>query len=370
MKIGRCRATQTRSRWVEFNKVTLPVVITNIQDVQKITMKYHLFPNTELKISQLCFGCWGVISDAHWGDRQEDESVQAMQAAVEAGVNFFDTAPMYGDGASELLLGKFVAQRGIRDKLVIASKIRPNKMAANDVIAECEQSLQRLQTDYIDLYQTHWTSREVPLSETWEAMRKLQQQGKVRHIGVCNAGTGDLGEIMPLQKPLTNQLPYNLLWRMIEDEILPTCVREDIGVLVYSPLMHGILADKYQRAEEVPDGRARSRHFSSQRPLTRHGEPGCEQATFETLDSIRDLARRTKCTMAELALAWIARQPGIVSIIAGARNEQQLRDNVACLEHSVDDATVSELIDLTGNLKSLLGSNPDMWDGGENSRYQ
>ena len=215
-----------------------------------------------------------------------------MLAAVESGVNFFDTAPMYGDGASETLLGRFVAENGLRQKVIVASKIRPDNMRPEQVLVECEESLQRLHTDYLDLYQTHWTSREVPAAETWGAMRRLQEQGKVRHIGVCNMGLQDLAEVAPLQKPLTNQLPYNLLWRMIEAEILPHCRQEEIGVLVYSPLMHGILADNYKTAADVPDGRARTRHFSAARPLTRHGEQGCETETFATLDSIREIARQ------------------------------------------------------------------------------
>ncbi|MCA9192435.1 MAG: aldo/keto reductase [Planctomycetales bacterium] len=333
-------------------------------------MKYHLFPDTELTISQLCFGCWGVISDSHWGDRKEDDSIEAMHAAIEAGVNFFDTAPMYGNGASELLLGKFLAEHMLRDKVVIASKVPPNKMNAAEVQLECEKSLERLQTDYIDLYQTHWTSREVPLTETWGAMRDLQTQGKVRYIGVCNAGVGDLSEILAPAKPLTNQLPYNLVWRMIEDRILPACVQNQIGILVYSPLMHGILADNYQSAEQVPDGRARTRHFSSKRPQTRHSEAGCETELFQALDRIRTIANRVDRPMAEIALAWIVQQSGIVSVIAGARNAQQLSDNVSFLERPLELQTLNELNAATEQLKSLLGSNPDMWDGGSNSRYR
>jgi aryl-alcohol dehydrogenase-like predicted oxidoreductase len=335
-----------------------------------ITVQYYRFPNTDLTVSKLCFGCWGLISDVHWGARVELESKQALQAAIDAGVNFFDTAPMYGDGASELLLGKFIADNNLRSHVIIASKIRPNKMRPDQIQAECDESLQRLQTDYLDLYQTHWTSREVPVAETWGAMRDLQEQGKVRHIGVCNMGTGDLGEVVPLQKPLTNQLPYNLLWRMIEAEILPRCNREEIGVLVYSPLLHGILADNYKAAQEVPDGRARSRHFSSKRPLTRHGEPGCETETFAALDRIRAIAKGANRSMSDIALAWTIQQPGIVSLIAGVRNADQLRDNLDFLERPLTDELLAQLDLATQSLQQTLGANPDMWDGGENSRYR
>ena len=333
-------------------------------------MKYHQFSNTDLSVSRLCFGCWGVISDTHWGKRAEEDSWQAMLAAVDCGVNFFDTAPMYGDGASETLLGKFLAENNLREKVIVASKIRPDKMSPEQVLAECEESLQRLQTDYIDLYQTHWTSRDVSVAETWGAMRQLQQQGKVRHIGVCNMGLQDLAAVTSLQKPLSNQLPYNLLWRMIEPEILPRCRQEQIGVLVYSPLMHGILADNYRTAAEVPDGRARSRHFSSARPLTRHGESGCEAETFAAVDKIREIAEQNHRHMAAVALAWTIQQPGVASVIAGARNADQVRENIAFLQNPLSDDALQELDEATRSLKQLLGTNPDMWDGGVNSRYR
>ena len=333
-------------------------------------MKYHSFPNTDLSVSQLCFGCWGIASDFHWGDRIQEESVGAILAAVDHGINFFDTAPLYGDGSSESLMGRVFAEHGLREKVIIASKVRPDKMRPEQIYEECSQSLQRLQTDYIDLYQTHWTPRDVPLGETWNAMQRLQQEGKVRHIGVCNMGLEDLAEVIPPHKPLTNQLPYNLLWRMIEPDILPRCQNEQIGVLAYSPLMHGLLADNYQSAAEVPDGRARSRHFNTERPLARHGEPGCEQETFAALERIREIAKRLGRAMAEVALSWTIQQPGVVSVIAGARNAEQLQANIHGMDSTLSTEIVAQLNDATDRLKIALGANPDMWDGEPNSRYR
>jgi len=241
-------------------------------------MQLITLPNTDLTVSQLVFGCWGITSDFHWGERDEQESLDTIHAALDAGINFFDTAEAYGDGNSEKLLSKAFAGR--RDQVVIASKMKPDSMTADLVVKAVERSLSRLGTDYLDLYQIHWPDREIPREETWNAMIKLCEQGKVRAIGVCNFGCGDLDDICPIQPPITNQLPYNLLWRAIEHEILPRCKKDGIGVLAYSPLMHGLLADKYKTAAEVPDGRARSRHFNTDRQLARHGEPGCETETF------------------------------------------------------------------------------------------
>ncbi|OYP33882.1 aldo/keto reductase [Rhodopirellula sp. MGV] len=332
-------------------------------------MQYYQFHGTELSVSQLCFGCWGITSDFHWGDRYETDSIAAMKTAIECGVNFFDTAPMYGDGASETMVGKFLHDNGLRDEIVIASKIRPGKMRAADVIQECDESLSRLKTDYIDLYQTHWTDPDVPLAETWQAMLDLKRQGKVRHLGVCNAGLNDLSSVGDIEKPLSDQLPYNLISRMIEFEILPQCDADGIGVLVYSPLMHGMLSGKFHAAEQVPDSRARTRHFSSQRPHTRHQESGCEAATFDAINAIVRLADETGKSLPELSLQWLLSHHGIASLIAGAKNESQARQNANFVSDTLDEDIVAKLDQITSPVKQALGANADLWDGGEASRY-
>ncbi len=325
-------------------------------------------PNSDLVVSRLCFGCWGIVGDFHWGDRDHDQSVAAMHAALDAGVNFFDTAAVYGNGESEKLVGRVLS--GKRDQVTIASKVLPDTMKPDEILRCCEESLVRLGTDYIDLYQTHWTSRETPAADSWDAMLKLKQQGKVRHIGVCNAGVGDLGEFSVSEPPVTDQLPYSLLWRAIEHDILPRCLDSGIGILVYSPLMHGMLADKYKSAADVPDGRARSRHFGSQRPLTRHGEAGCEKETFSALGAIADVCRRLERTMADVALAWCLQQPGISCVIAGVSSQEQLAQNVYSFNNPLPDDAVNELNEATAALKQALGPNPDMWEGSENSRFR
>ena len=333
-------------------------------------MKFHTFPTTDLTVSRLCFGCWGIIGDLMWGERSKADSFQAMKAALDAGVNFFDTAPMYGDGESETLLGQFLTDEGVRQQVVIATKIRPSRMRPEQIRQECDESLQRLQTDYIDLYQTHWTDRAVPLAESWGAMQELQQQGKVRHIGVCNMGIGDLDDIASLSKPLTNQLPYNLLSRMIELQIQPRCLKDEIGILVYSPLLHGILADKYQAANEVPDGKARTRHFSHSRPHTRHDEEGCEAEMFAALSRIRSIADGVNQSMAEISLNWLIHQSGVASVIAGASNANQLNANVTFLERELSSETIEDLNLATEAVKAHLGANPDLWDSGSQARYR
>ena len=325
----------------------------------------HL-PGSDLIVSQLVFGCWGIASDFHWRDRDESDSIASMEAAFDAGVNFFDTAEAYGNGSSEELVGKVFANR--RDQVVIASKMKPDSMRPADVMAACERTLQRLQSDYLDLYQIHWVSPEVPVADTWEAMLRLKEAGKVREIAACNLGVEHLGQVTP--PPLTNQLPYNRLWRAIEHEILPECQKRQIGILAYSPLMHGLLADKYQTAAEVPDGRARSRHFNTERALARHGEPGCETETFGAIAAIRQISKDLGRSMADVALAWVAQQPGVSCVIAGARTPAQLRENVATLANPLPEATIAQLNAATEPVNRALGPNPDMWQGAAGSRYR
>jgi aryl-alcohol dehydrogenase-like predicted oxidoreductase len=331
-------------------------------------VKYIKLPRTDLLVSRLCFGCWGIISDQHWGERNREQAIEAIRAAFDAGVNFFDTAAMYGMGESERLLGQALA--GSRQQTVVATKIAPQQMHPSVVPEACEQALRALDTDYIDLLQTHWTSPDVPIAETWEAMIRLQQQGKVRFLGVCNMGLGDLADIDALSRPVTNQLPYNLLWRMIETENLPHCRSHDIGVLAYSPLMHGLLADKFDGPDEVPEGRARSRHFSSSRPLARHGEPGRETETFEALRGIRAVCADLGRTMADVALAWCAQRAGITCVAAGAASPGQVQQNLTSLDRPLPVDVMERLDEVTQPLTDALGPNPDMWQSAANSRFR
>jgi len=331
-------------------------------------MRYTKLHNTDLEISAVAMGCWALAGDATWGPQDETESIAAVRAALDAGINFFDTAEMYGDGLSERRLGKGLAGR--RDRAVIASKFGPDHNAAAEVAAACHRSLEYLGTDYIDLYQIHWASRTVPLQQTWDALLRLKEQGKIREIGVCNFGSGDLGDLLALGTPVTNQLPYSLLTRAIEFEILPRCRAEQIGVLCYSPLLLGILTGKYSCADAVPDGRARLRHFSADRPQTRHGEPGCEAETFAAVARIRAIGEQLGRPMSEVALAWLLHQEGVAGVLSGIRNPDQARRNVAAAELTLSDDVLAMLNDATEPVKQALGPNPDLWQGASDSRFR
>jgi aryl-alcohol dehydrogenase-like predicted oxidoreductase len=314
---------------------------------------------TDVAVSAVAMGCWALAGDATWGPQEEAESIATVHAALDAGVNLFDTAEGYGGGDSEWVLGRALVGR--RDQAVIATKVSRANLSAQQVRQACEESLRRLQTDYIDLYQIHWPSRAVPLAETLEALERLRQEGKVRAFGVCNFGGHDLSELLEIGWVETNQLPYSLLWRAIEYDIRQACVDAGIGILCYSTLAQGLLTGKFSSADEVPDGRARIRLFSSDRPQARHGEPGCEEEMFAALDRIRAICDQVGQPMANVALAWLLQQPGVTSVLAGARSPDQIRQTAQAANLALPPDVVARLAHATEELKLAMGSNPDMW---------
>jgi len=331
-------------------------------------MKTTRLPNSDIDVSVIAMGCWALAGDATWGEQDEAEAVAAVHAAIDRDITLFDTAEMYGNGLSEERLG--AALKGHRKNVVVASKPAPGNDAPRDLIAACERSLRRLQTDYIDLYQLHWPSRDVPLDLTWEAMHKLRDQGKVRALGVCNFGVGDLGDLLQLDTPVTDQLPYNLLSRSIEYEILPRCLDANVGVLCYSPLLLGVLTGKFATADDVPVGRARLRQFRGDRAQARHGEAGCEQEMFAALDAIRGVAADLKTPMSDLAIAWLLAQPGVTSVLTGIRRPEQATLNTAPAELELPRDVLDYLDDVTEPVRQHLGANPDLWQGAGASRYR
>ncbi|MEA3402325.1 MAG: aldo/keto reductase [Armatimonadota bacterium] len=323
-------------------------------------MQTRKLGNSDLEVPVICFGCWAIAGGQWWGEQDERDATDAMRLAVDIGLNFFDTAEGYGGGASEELLGRGL--KGIRDDAIIATKASPSHHEPDALKQACEDSLRRLQTDYIDVYQLHWPSRSVPFEDTWAAMEELIEEGKVRVGGVSNWGPQDLDEILQHGHPDVNQVSYSLLFRAIEHEIRPKCVEEKVSILCYSPLMQGMLTGKYDGPDDVPEGRARSRHFSDEREGTRHGEEGAEEETFQAIDRIRDICDDIGEEMTHVAVAWLIAQPGVGSVITGIRNPQQARENAAAADLSLPQDVIDRLDEATRPLEEKLGPNADMWE--------
>ncbi len=315
---------------------------------------------TDIEVSTIAFGCWAIVGGFNWGAQDETASLQALVAAHGGGINFFDTAEAYGNGYSEQLVAKALGP--VRHEIVIASKVSPDHFAPDDLRAACERSLQNLQTDYIDLYQLHWPNREIPIDETLTVLEELKAAGKIRAYGVSNFGPLDLRDALLTEKPISsNQVAYNLLFRAVEYEIQPICAAADVSILTYSPIMQGLLTGKFANADEVPADRARSRHFSGERIMSRHGEAGAEAETFATIERIRAIAKEVQLPIADISLAWLLAQPGVTSVLVGARNAEQARQNILSAQASVSPGIVERLDAASAQLKEKLGPSADMW---------
>ncbi len=349
-------------------------------------MQYRKLGNTDIKVSVMALGCWPFAGGAVWGHQDDGDSIATVHTALDNGINFFDTAEGYEAGKSEQVLGQGL--KGRRDKAVIATKVSPNHLSAEDVVLSCERSLQMLGTDYIDLYQVHWPSRagvaqpgqkqavgsggtggkEVPMGETVRALERLKKQGKVRAIGVSNFAVQDLSAILKLTDIVSDQLPYSLLWRAIEFEIKPLCVQRHVGIICYSPLAQGLLAGRYKNADEVPEGLARTRLFSNKRPQARHTDPGYEKETFEAIRQVKKVADGLGEHIAAVSLAWLRQRRGVTSFLVGARKPAELTQNLPAMDLKLDASTVKELNSITGGVKRYVGRNPDPWNSENRTR--
>jgi aryl-alcohol dehydrogenase-like predicted oxidoreductase len=296
-------------------------------------MEYRRLGRTGLKVSEVCAGTM-TFGRSDWGI-DEKQSGELVDLAIDAGVNFFDTANSYSEGESETILGKLV--RGRRDKLILATKVfNPMGTDINDsgtsrvhIMKAVEDSLSRLQTDYIDLYYIHHVDRETPTEERLRALDDLVRQGKVRYIACSNEYAWRLcdalwvSEVKNLNRYECVQSLYNLLTRDIEEEILPLCIEKQVGVTVWSPLAAGYLTGKYKPGTAPPEN---TRFGQTNSSMRRYFPP--QEA--EVIETLREVADNLDKSMAQIALRWILEQAGITSVIVGATKVEQLKDNLGC----------------------------------------
>ena len=321
-------------------------------------MQYRaLGSRDDIQVSPIALGCWPFSGGEFWGNQEDEDSIAAVHAALDSGINFFDTAEGYVH--SEEVLGRGL--KGRRHEAVIATKVSAVNLAPEDLNAACERSLRALQTDHIDLYQIHWPNWEVPLEETVGALDALQDAGKIRAYGVCNFAVQDLSAMVAAGRCVSDQMPYSLVWRVIERAVLPLCRDNGIGVICYSPLAQGVLTGRYANADEVPEGLARSRHYSGGRKFSLHGEPGLEEELFAAVAEIRQIAAALGEPMAAVCLAWARQQAGVTSLLVGARNAEEVRRNLPSLELTLGEEVLAQLSAATDLVKDRLGDNLDMW---------
>jgi aryl-alcohol dehydrogenase-like predicted oxidoreductase len=320
-------------------------------------MRYRTLGHTGLKVSELCLGTMTFGEDFFNIAVVDQAGANKMVArALEAGLNFFDTADVYSFGRSETLLGEAIRDSGVgRDAVVIATKVRspmsqPAMTGVGDVnnvglsrqhiFSAVEHSLRRLGTDYIDLYQVHGWDVITPIEETLRALEDLVRQGKVRYLGCSNWSTRHLMKALCIARCegwasfVTLQAYYSLVGRDLEHELLPLCVEEGVGVLPWSPLSGGFLSGKYRRDNPKPEGARRSGFDFP---------PIDEVRGFDAVETAAGIAKEKGATVAQVALAWLLAQPGITSIIIGANKMEQLEDNLKASDLQLSPAEVEAL---------------------------
>lgn len=292
-------------------------------------IQYRVLGKSDLKVSSIGMGCvtFGREID-------QPTSFEVMDHALEQGITLFDTAEAYAGGASETVLGQWMAQRHVRDQIVLATKVS-GTLTRQRVISSAEESLKRLQTDRIDLFQLHSWDDQTPLEETLEALTTLVEQGKIRAIGCSNWSVWHVCKALILiqQQGLARlesiQPPYNLVQREIENEMLPLCADQGVGVISYSPLAAGFLTGKYRHGQEIPEG-TRFDVIPGHQPIyfTDHG--------YDTLQQLETQAAQTGHSMVQLALAWVLAQANITSVLIGARNTGQINQAIEAAEVKLD----------------------------------
>ncbi|HSJ29270.1 MAG TPA: aldo/keto reductase [Acidimicrobiia bacterium] len=318
--------------------------------------------DSALALPELGMGCWSFAGGQYWGDQPRQASIRTVHAALDAGVTLFDTAENYvDDHHSEEVLGEALAGR--RDEALIATKVSTKNLRRDDLIASAEASLRRLGTDRIDLYQIHWPNWEIPLAETAEAVDSLLDSGKIRAFGVCNFGPVDLAELIEIRRPVSDQMAYNLLWRGVEDQVVPILLREGIDLMCYSPLAQGLLTGRYGSADEVKGGLASSRIFSSGRGTATHGDPGFESEAFDAISLLLGLAKEHAVEPAQLAIAWNLAQPAVSTVLVGAQRPEEIESMAAWVHGGTDHVSeaIDQLTQRSAPLKEKLGGNLDMW---------
>jgi aryl-alcohol dehydrogenase-like predicted oxidoreductase len=340
--------------------------------------------SSDLYLSVLGLGCWQFGGGSYWGEQSQKDVQEVVDRALDLGINYFDTAEVYNDGESEKSLG--LALKGKRDQAIIGGKIPPHKLYPADIRKQCEDSLKRLQTDYIDLYMVHWPISELSLrhytnddnllsqppttQEAFDTLAALQKEGKIRHIGISNFGVNQMEEVRETGvQVVVNELAYNLFSRGIEEEILPHCAKNGLGIIAYIPLMQGLLSGKYRTLEDVKPLLARTRHYHQNRGAgSRHGEEGAETEMFRALQDIEHLAKELQVDMTVLSLAWMIENQGITSTIVGSRNLAQLELNVHAAHYKPSSEVMKKLNEITEPVLRKLGNNPDYWENRFKSR--
>ena len=318
-------------------------------------MKMRFMGNTGIKVSELCFGAMTFGGKGYWkyvGELEQKDANELVSLALDGGITFFDTADVYSEGLAEEMLGKALGSR--RKDIILATKVRgrtgpgPNDVGLSrlHIIENCNASLKRLGTDYIDLYQVHSFDPFTPLEETLRALDDLVRDGKVRYIGASNYAGWHLmkalsiSEKQNLEKFVTLQAFYSLIARDLENELVPLCLDQKLGILPWSPLGGGFLTGKYRRGKPRPEKARRT-------DTTGQFLQFDEERGFDIVDELEKIANNHNATITQTALNYLLRKPGVSSVIIGAKSKEQLSDNMKTSDWELTQDEVAKLDELS-----------------------
>ena len=302
---------------------------------------------TDLNLTAIGLGTWAMGGGGWvwgWGPQNDQESIAAVLRAPELGINWIDTAPVYGLGHSEEVVGQ--ALRKLAKKPIIATKCSlvwdkdknvSNRLKKASVQAEVEASLKRLGVEVIDLYQIHWPNPDPDIEEGWGAIADLIREGKVRYGGVSNFNVAQLKRAQAIHPVASLQPPYSMLRREVEAELLGYCAANDIGVVAYSPMQAGLLTGQFsrKRVAQLPDDDWRRRNSQFQEPQL--------SANLDLVESLRPIAERNGRTLAQLAIAWVLRRPEVTAAIVGARRPAQIEETAPAADWTLAAADIAEI---------------------------
>jgi aryl-alcohol dehydrogenase-like predicted oxidoreductase len=312
---------------------------------------------TDLELTTVGLGAWAMGGPwlYGWGPQDDDESVATVLRAIDEGINWIDTAAIYGHGRSETVVGRALKQ--MKQKPLVATKCglcwdekseRIPRLKAQSIRAECHDSLRRLDIESIDLYQIHFNEPDEDIEEGWTEMARLVEEGKVRYIGVSNFNVEEIKRIQKIHPVASLQPPYSMLHREVEDELLSYCGKNDIGVIVYSPMQRGLLTGKFdaKRVANLPEGDHRKVNPDFQQPQF--------DATLQLVKQLRPIAERNGRTCAQLAISWVLRRPEVTAAIVGARRPDQIVETAQASDWNLSEEDIDQIEQLLAERQAKI----------------
>ncbi|NQT02621.1 MAG: aldo/keto reductase [Planctomycetes bacterium] len=314
---------------------------------------------TDLKLTTVGLGTWAMGGPWQfgWGPQDDDEAIAAISASLETGINWIDTAPVYGLGHSEELVGEALKQTS--QKPIIATKCsllwndkreKVSCLKAQSIRQECHASLERLGIETIDLYQIHWPEPEEDIEQTWKEMARLAEEGKIRYLGVSNFNVEQIKRIQKIHPVACLQPPYSMLHREVEDELLDYCSQNDIGVVAYSPMQRGLLTGKFspERLASLPlDDHRRANPDFHEPQFT---------ATLELVEQLKPIAERNGRTLAQLSISWVLRRPEVTAAIVGARKPEQILETAPASDWDLNEEDIEQIEQLLAEHQAKLST--------------